>query len=294
MPGHHENASRRIPWENLYEVESPGILKNKVQQEQFTRLMKGRDKINDLLDIGCGAGAFWSFLFGVHIIGIDINLSQAARKKARKFGVDLVLGDAQHLPFKNGSFDIAVEQDVLEHLECPFMALRETSRILRDDGEFLVSVPCFFDKIVLPGLMPILMPLNRLHNMLFLGGRNKQALHSKSHNRRDSGVGAKIFEMLNRCKFNYLRLTLIRMFWMFMKVDICITEHKNRYGWRWVSLIQNMGFTVENVQGAAVLYSLVSIFFPNQDLLDQQERRVRSRFPFKYMGETICFVAHKK
>lgn len=40
-----------------------------------------------------------------------------------------ILGDAQHLPFKDGSFFLVKCSDVLEHLPKPFLAMKECARV---------------------------------------------------------------------------------------------------------------------------------------------------------------------
>ena len=292
MSSNHSDSSTYIDWKMLSETDPPGVLKNKVQQEQFTRLMQEKSRLNLLLDLGCGLGSFWSFLSGVHVIGLDVNLSPTAIRRAKQNGADLILGDAHHLPFKDKSFDLILEQEILEHLEKPIRVLRETSRILRDGGAFLVSVPSFFDKVVLPGLTPAIMAIRKLLQSL-LRNKDKQNPHKLSQDNGDLGMGNKIFEILRRCKSRYFRLILMRMFWLFTRTEICITEHRNRYGWHWVSIIRDNGFIIDDVKGCGIFYPL-TIFLPSENLLNQQERRVRSKFPFKYMGDSICISARKK
>ena len=292
MSSNHAGASTYIDWKMLYETDPPGVLNNKVQQEQLTRLMQEKSRLNLVLDLGCGLGSFWSFLSGMHVIGMDVNLSPTAIRRAKQYGVDLILGDAHHLPFKEGSFDLILERHILEHLEKPTLVLRENSRILRDSGAFLVSVPCFFDKIVLPGLTPMIMVIRKMLQLL-LGNTEKQNPRMLRQEKENLETGIRIFKMLQRCKPKYLSSILIRMFWLFIRTEICITEHRNRYGWSWVSLIRNMGFIIDDVKGCGIFYP-ITIFLQNNELLNQLERRVRSKFPFVYMGESICISAHRK
>jgi SAM-dependent methyltransferase len=49
--------------------------------------------------------------------------------------------DVECLSFADGSFDLVVSNDVLEHVNDPQQALRETFRVLRAGGEFLLTVP---------------------------------------------------------------------------------------------------------------------------------------------------------
>ncbi|MBI2472864.1 MAG: class I SAM-dependent methyltransferase [Planctomycetes bacterium] len=48
---------------------------------------------------------------------------------------------AEQLPFKNGSFEIIVASEVMEHLKNPESLCNEAFRILRGNGVFIVSLP---------------------------------------------------------------------------------------------------------------------------------------------------------
>jgi 2-polyprenyl-3-methyl-5-hydroxy-6-metoxy-1,4-benzoquinol methylase len=87
-----------------------------------------------VLDAGCGEGVLVEQYAGkLAITGVDPNYSSSHVRQASLL----------ELPFEAGSFDRALCLDVLEHLtyeEQP-RALRELHRVLKADGELLVSVP---------------------------------------------------------------------------------------------------------------------------------------------------------
>lgn len=59
----------------------------------------------------------------------------------------LAIADAARgIPFATGAFDAVVIAEVLEHLVGDEAALRETRRVLRDDGTLVVTVPFFNDE----------------------------------------------------------------------------------------------------------------------------------------------------
>jgi len=91
-----------------------------------------------VLDVGCGKGTYLKFLRenGKDVIGLE--LDPRLSRIARNFG-EVILGDVQHLPFREACFDTALLGDLLEHLEDDVGALRETSRVIR--GKILLSVP---------------------------------------------------------------------------------------------------------------------------------------------------------
>lgn len=49
--------------------------------------------------------------------------------------------NAEALSFADGSFDLVISQDVLEHMNDPFAGLAEICRVLRPGGEHLFTVP---------------------------------------------------------------------------------------------------------------------------------------------------------
>ncbi|HOV57319.1 MAG TPA: class I SAM-dependent methyltransferase [Rhodanobacteraceae bacterium] len=91
-----------------------------------------------LLDVGCADGHLRRRLSSsVDYTGLDFP-GTATDLYGTRPGV---FGDAQRLPFCQGSFDCVVLLDVLEHLPCPHLAVQEAARVLRPAGEVLVHVP---------------------------------------------------------------------------------------------------------------------------------------------------------
>lgn len=96
------------------------------------------------LDIGCGPG-FFSILLaqdGHCVTAADYSAKMLEQAQANfvEAGVFVrtVRGDAQHLPFKDGSFDYIVSRNLVWNLEQPESAYREWLRILRPGGRLLV------------------------------------------------------------------------------------------------------------------------------------------------------------
>jgi SAM-dependent methyltransferase len=53
------------------------------------------------------------------------------------------LGEAEHLPYEDGSFDLVTGLDVVEHLDDDRAGLGEMARVLRPGGRALLFVPAF-------------------------------------------------------------------------------------------------------------------------------------------------------
>ena len=101
----------------------------------------------NILDVGCGSGWLSEMLCnrGFHVTALDLGFDSirraSARMKVRAVDVSFVLGDIYKLPYRDGSFDVAVSSEVLEHLEKPQDALNEIARVVRPGGYIVVSVP---------------------------------------------------------------------------------------------------------------------------------------------------------
>ncbi len=94
----------------------------------------------DVLDAGCGGGATTESLgrYG-NVTGLE--LEEAAVEYARSWGRNVVQGSIETLPFGDGSFDLVLSLDVIEHVPDDETALRELYRVLRPGGRVLITVP---------------------------------------------------------------------------------------------------------------------------------------------------------
>lgn len=96
-----------------------------------------------ILNIGCGTGGTADVLdkFG-DVTHIDI--SDTALEFAKNRGIkNLVKADARALPFADGSFDLIVGLDVLEHMEDDQGAIAEWRRVLKKGGDLFLTVPAY-------------------------------------------------------------------------------------------------------------------------------------------------------
>ena len=96
-----------------------------------------------ILEVGCGGGAFLSFLEGKGhaAVGVDI-LGEAVRLAARAAPNSRVLeADAAELPFEDGAFDRLVSHHLVEHLEDLGGALREWRRVLAPGAVMAICTP---------------------------------------------------------------------------------------------------------------------------------------------------------
>lgn len=91
-----------------------------------------------ILDVGCGDGEDLRALAarGCTAVGIDVTLAPDSRSVSG--AARLVLARAEHLPFRDASFDGAVMKVVLPYTD-EQMAVREVARVLRPGAAWEVS-----------------------------------------------------------------------------------------------------------------------------------------------------------
>jgi len=91
------------------------------------------------LDLGCGAGRYFSFIEG-ETVGVDLSTDMLKRAKKYK-EVNLIKADIYYLPFQKETFDFILSISVIGEY-CPFdlKLLKEICSVLRSKGTFLFTV----------------------------------------------------------------------------------------------------------------------------------------------------------
>ena len=107
-------------------------------------------KPNSLIDIGCGYGRYSMALKeefpNLHTVGVDISASQIefARNYCKKFpDIELYKVDGKHLPFDDGSFDMAITYGCLSAIKVSHIRniFNEIQRVTKNFGVFLEYFP---------------------------------------------------------------------------------------------------------------------------------------------------------
>jgi ubiquinone/menaquinone biosynthesis C-methylase UbiE len=100
-----------------------------------------------VLDVGCGdAGVIIAFAeAGARVSGIEVDPKslERGRLRAEEHGVEaeLLAGAAERLPFQDGSFDLVILDNVLEHVQDRARTLEEIRRVLRPGGLLYMVTP---------------------------------------------------------------------------------------------------------------------------------------------------------
>jgi len=117
-----------------------------MMQGQFARVaeeLQLRPGIR-LLDLGCGAGLFLAWLAGqmeTKCYGLDLSFNSLRSAREATKSLPLTLGDAELLPYKNGSFDRISCNGAAHHLLDLRSALREMHRVLAPGGILVMYEP---------------------------------------------------------------------------------------------------------------------------------------------------------
>jgi 2-polyprenyl-3-methyl-5-hydroxy-6-metoxy-1,4-benzoquinol methylase len=98
-----------------------------------------------VLDVGCAAGDFAEVLVGHGCAVTGIELDPEAARQAERHCERVIVGDVEHPDTVNeldeGSFDVVVFGDVLEHLKDPLTALKHLKPSLKPEGYAVASIP---------------------------------------------------------------------------------------------------------------------------------------------------------
>lgn len=94
-----------------------------------------------ILDLGCGMGMYVSRLrqFSKDVHGVDVDPEKIARASA--WLPNLHVSPAEHLPFEDGSFDVVLLNEVIEHVDDDRQTVQEAYRVLAPGGHIVIYAP---------------------------------------------------------------------------------------------------------------------------------------------------------
>jgi SAM-dependent methyltransferase len=107
------------------------------------RFAAGLARGRRVLDAACGEGygsALLASAGAASVTGVDIDEATVVRARER-YGLGFEVADVASLPFREGSFDLIVSFETIEHLGDPEAAVAELSRVLAPAGVLIISTP---------------------------------------------------------------------------------------------------------------------------------------------------------
>ncbi len=115
--------------------------RRRVLERAIARL--GLAKEARILDAGCGSGRNMVDLarYGA-VTGVELSPTSVRLARERCAG-EVIEGSVMEMPFDDGSFDLVVILDVMEHLSDDVGAFVELRRIVAPGGALLVTVPAY-------------------------------------------------------------------------------------------------------------------------------------------------------
>jgi SAM-dependent methyltransferase len=171
---------------------------------EFIRREVGKDK--KVVELGCRFGGLLQyFIEGNEVVGVDIDRNALVICR-EKFGIETHVANLNDkLPYSNSEFDVVVLSEVLEHLPYPELTFQEISRILKNEGKLVGSVPnATHLRNRLRFLLTGVVELDRTHLQQFSASSLKVMLNGFFENIKIVSVSGRFIGLSERLFANYL------------------------------------------------------------------------------------------
>ena len=143
MAAHRDTIIEQFTQQAPGYADAPGINDGALPAMLVRASAVGRQ--DSVLDVACGAGVVTCAFAAAARTAVGLDLVEAmlerARTRAAALGlgnVEFVAGDADALPFEDGTFDVVVSRFALHHLERPRAAVAEMARVCAPGGRVVV------------------------------------------------------------------------------------------------------------------------------------------------------------
>lgn len=189
----------------ITEIYDDEISKEHAVYQKYMTLEKWADRLRSknvglVLDFGCGTGTVTLALSKRNIPVVSLDASLGMLKKTEEkinqlgYKAHLVLGDGENLPFRDKIFDSVICQGVLHHIPGIEKALKEISRVLKNNGIVFFSEPNDEKSL-------LYITLQRMHKIITSRLYKKQNLLTNAATERPLS-GKQISGMLQNMGFN--------------------------------------------------------------------------------------------
>jgi len=214
----HRNFSCRTLIENNI---SPGI---KCKFDILKANLNTKKLFNNALDLGSSGNSFLSLLENVkNKTFLDIAELPLKQYKYKITGHP-VCSDLKKLPFRNESFDFVSALDVLEHIKDDHVAVSEMSRILKNAGIAVITVP---------------------HRMKYYTNQDRLICHYRRY---------EVDELVNLFrKFNLIHLKTFGIYGQLMRISDVQSANPNNIE----ENIANLRYRYENNQTFRKIWNLI-------------------------------------
>jgi ubiquinone/menaquinone biosynthesis C-methylase UbiE len=167
-------GARVAEWATYYsDREQQTMLARNLAVRQRLALEMVEDRVprtSKVLDIGCGTGEIAAALIhrGYEVWGLDIAEPMIRHARDRCLSGRFQVGDIEHTPFADNTFDTAVCLGIIEYLDTDERALGEIHRILKPGGIAVLSSSNAISPLHLIDriLVVLTTPARRLYSLL--------------------------------------------------------------------------------------------------------------------------------
>lgn len=172
-------------------------LLNKLTNQAFLDFVQVENG-DQILELGSGLGIVAHAMAEKNpagkVTGIEYSPEQIAGCENHQPNLQFIQGDAHHLPFASGQFDVVYGRYILEHLHNPLEAIEEAYRVLKPGGrvyfqENTISLVRFYPEC--PNFSLVWSQFVQLQKQL--GG--------------DAEIGIKLYSLLKKAGFSDLQLS---------------------------------------------------------------------------------------
>lgn len=112
-----------------------------IQNKKFKTIEEHFDGKDRILDVGCGTGLFMNKLRspGRLVIGVDFSTQMLKKAMERSGNQMLISADADKLPFRSETFDLAMSLTLIQNLPDPRETIQEMARVTEPGGKVIVT-----------------------------------------------------------------------------------------------------------------------------------------------------------
>lgn len=131
------------------------LLESVLRKLRFQKIINHIPEHSKVLDIGCGyQGALLNKISPIIDKGVGFDVSVRKNAIAKNITLKKQAADSKY-PLKKSSFDIVICLAVIEHVDKPDILSREIFRILKPNGQLLLTTPNVLSKPLLDFLAKI-------------------------------------------------------------------------------------------------------------------------------------------